>query len=87
MLASSPDNCSNVFRYMLRLWRRWERLSMSNLGIVIFKSVCENTDKTMLKTMADWILQEFVHWTTLSLLHFGRKPIKALPLCPNGAAY
>jgi len=28
------------------------------LGIVIFKSVCENTDKTMLKTMADWILQE-----------------------------
>ncbi|ACI17160.1 diguanylate cyclase [Coprothermobacter proteolyticus DSM 5265] len=58
MLAISPDNCSNAFRYMLRLWRRWERLSMSNLGIVIFKSVCENTDKTMLKTMADWILQE-----------------------------
>lgn len=58
MLASNPDNCSNAFRYMLRLWRRWERLSMSNLGMIIFRSACENTNKTMLKTLADWILQE-----------------------------
>jgi len=58
MLASNPDSCSNAFRYMLRLWRRWERLSMSNLGMIIFRSACENTNKTMLKTLADWILQE-----------------------------
>ena len=58
MLASNPDNCSNAFRYMLRLWRRWERLSMSNLGMIIFRSACENTNKALLKTLADWILQE-----------------------------
>lgn len=58
MLASNPDNCSNAFRYMLRLWRRWDRLSMSNLGMIIFKSACENTNKALLKTLADWILQE-----------------------------
>jgi len=59
---------------------------MSNLGIVIFKSVCENTDKTMLKTMADWILQEVRALDYRNLLLIGRKPTKALPLCPNGAA-
>jgi len=58
MLAMSPENCSNAFRYMLRLWRRWERLSMSNLGMIMFRRFYNETDKALLKTLADWILQE-----------------------------
>lgn len=52
------SSCDNVFSKMLVLWRRWERLSMSKLGLVIFRHANDKADPTILKTLADWILHE-----------------------------
>ncbi|WP_018963873.1 GGDEF domain-containing protein [Coprothermobacter platensis] len=57
-IATEGTNGENIFRYMLALWRRWERLSMSNLGIVISKCIENNYDPSILKTLSDWILEE-----------------------------
>jgi len=87
MLASNPDSCSNAFRYMLRLWRRWERLSMSNLGMIMFKSLCNENDKALMKRCLIGYSRKYVHWTTHSLPLIGRKRTKVLLRFLSGAVY
>jgi len=60
---------------------------MSNLGMIMFKSLCNENDKALMKTLSDWILQEVRALDYPQLTAYCRKRTKVLLRFLSGAVY